>query len=331
MRYQKVITYIVRRILYAIPILIGVNLLVFFLFFVVNSPDQMARQILGEKNITQQDVDNWKKQNGYHLPLWFNTEASGISHFTETIFYQKSVKLFVFDFGTSDANNIDITSQVAQRMWPSLAITVPTLLIGLLVNITVSMIVAYYRATYVDFWGTIVAVIVMSVSQLFYIIGGQWVFGKILRLFPISGYDTGTDMLKFVVLPVVIGIIAGIGGGIRFYRTIFLEEVNRDYVRTARAKGVSEAGVLFKHALKNAMIPILTNVVLSIPFLIMGGLVMEAFFAIPGLGSFIIEAIQAQDFAIVRSMVYLVSVLYIIGLLLTDISYTLVDPRIRFE
>ena len=325
------ITYIVRRILYAIPILVGVNLLVFFLFFVVNSPDQMARQILGEKNITQQDVDNWKKQNGYHLPLWFNTEASGISHFTETIFYQKSVKLFVFDFGTSDANNIDITSQVAQRMWPSLAITLPTLLIGLLVNITVSMIVAYYRATYVDFWGTIVAVIVMSVSQLFYIIGGQWVFGKILRLFPISGYDTGTDMLKFVVLPVVIGIIAGIGGGIRFYRTIFLEEVNRDYVRTARAKGVSEAGVLFKHALKNAMIPILTNVVLSIPFLIMGGLVMEAFFAIPGLGSFIIEAIQAQDFAIVRSMVYLVSVLYIIGLLLTDISYTLVDPRIRFE
>lgn len=325
------ITYIVRRILYAIPILIGVNLLVFFLFFVVNSPDQMARQILGEKNITQQDVDNWKKQNGYHLPLWFNTEASGISHFTETIFYQKSVKLFVFDFGTSDANNIDITSQVVQRMWPSLAITLPTLLVGLLVNITVSMIVAYYRATYVDFWGTIVAVIVMSVSQLFYIIGGQWVFGKILRLFPISGYDTGTDMLKFVVLPVVIGIIAGIGGGIRFYRTIFLEEVNRDYVRTARAKGVSEAGVLFKHALKNAMIPILTNVVLSIPFLIMGGLVMEAFFAIPGLGSFIIEAIQAQDFAIVRSMVYLVSVLYIIGLLLTDISYTLVDPRIRFE
>ena len=325
------ITYIIRRILYAIPILIGVNLIVFLLFFVVNSPDQMARQILGEKNVTQQDVENWKKQNGYHLPLWFNTEASGISHFTETIFYQKSVKLFVFDFGTSDANNINITSQVAQRMWPSLAITIPTLLIGLMVNITVSMIVAYYRATYVDFWGTIVAVIVMSVSQLFYIIGGQWVFGKILRLFPISGYDTGTDMLKFVILPVVIGVIAGIGGGIRFYRTIFLEEVNRDYVRTARAKGVSETGVLFKHALKNAMIPILTNVVLSIPFLIMGGLVMEAFFAIPGLGSFIIEAIQAQDFAIVRSMVYLVSVLYIIGLLLTDISYTLVDPRIRFE
>ena len=323
------ITYIVRRTLYAIPILIGVNLIVFFLFFIVNSPDQMALRILGEKNITQEDVDNWKKQNGYHLPLWFNTEASGTASFTETIFFQKSVKLFFFDFGTSDANNIDITSQISQRMWASLAIALPTFLVGVLVNITVSMIVAYYRATYVDFWGTIIAVILMSVSTLFYIIGGQWVFGKILRLFPISGYDSGVDMLKFVILPVVIGIIGGVGGGIRFYRTIFLEEVNRDYVRTARAKGLSEAVILFKHALKNAMIPILTNVVLVIPLLFMGSLVMEAFFAIPGLGSFTIEAIHAQDFAIVRSMVYLSSVLYIIGLLLTDISYTLVDPRVR--
>ena len=323
------ITYIVRRTLYAIPILIGVNLIVFFLFFIVNSPDQMARRILGEKNITQEDVDNWKKQNGYHLPLWFNAEVSGTASFTETIFFEKSVKLFFFDFGTSDANNIDITSQISQRMWASLAIALPTFLVGVLVNITVSMIVAYYRATYVDFWGTIIAVILMSVSTLFYIIGGQWVFGKILRLFPISGYDSGVDMLKFVILPVVIGIIGGVGGGIRFYRTIFLEEVNRDYVRTARAKGLSEAVILFKHALKNAMIPILTNVVLVIPLLFMGSLVMEAFFAIPGLGSFTIEAIHAQDFAIVRSMVYLSSVLYIIGLLLTDISYTLVDPRVR--
>ena len=323
------ITYIVRRTLYAIPILIGVNLTVFLLFFVVSSPDQMAQRILGEKNITEEDINNWKKQNGYHLPLWFNTGVSGSESFTETIFFQKSVKLFFFDFGTSDANNIDITAQIAQRMWASLAIALPTFLVGIMVNITVSMIVAYYRATYVDFWGTILAVILMSVSTLFYIIGGQWVFGKILRLFPISGYDSGVDLLKFVILPVVIGIISGVGTGIRFYRTIFLEEVNQDYVRTARAKGLSEAVVLFKHALKNAMIPILTNVVLVIPLLFMGSLVMEAFFAIPGLGGFTIEAIHAQDFAIVRSMVYIGSVLYIVGLLLTDISYTLVDPRIR--
>ena len=325
------LTYIIRRTLYAIPILIGVNILVFLLFFVVNSPDQMARKILGEKNITQEDVDNWKKQNGYHLPLWFNTEASGSKHFTETIFFQKSIKLFVFDFGTSDRNNINITSQISQRMWASFAIALPTFLLGLSVNITFSMIVAYYRATYVDFWGTILAVILMSVSALFYIIGGQWIFGKILRLFPISGYDAGPNMFKFVALPVVIGIVSGIGAGVRFYRTIFLEEVNQDYVRTARAKGLSEGIILFKHALKNAMIPILTSVVSTIPYLFLGSLLIEAFFAIPGLGSFIIEAIQAQDFAIVRSMVYLGSVLYIISLLLTDISYTLVDPRVRFE
>ncbi len=326
------LAYIIRRILYAIPILIGVNIIVFVLFFVINSPDGMARSILGEKNITQEDVDNWKRQNGYHLPLFFNTAAAGVAKkFTQTIFFQKSAKLFVFDFGVSDTNNLDITSQIWERMWASLTIAVPTFLLGLLVNITISMIVAYYRATYVDFWGTIVAVIIMSVSQLFYIIGGQWLFGKLFRLFPISGYDAGVELLKFVILPVVIGILSGIGGGIRFYRTIFLEEVNRDYVRTARAKGMSESVVLFKHALKNAMIPILTNVVLAIPFLFMGSLVMEAFFAIPGLGSFTIEAIQAQDFAIVRSMVYLGSVLYIVGLLMTDISYTLVDPRIRFD
>ena len=325
------LTYIIRRTLYAIPILIGVNILVFLLFFVVNSPDQMARKILGEKNITQEDVNNWKKQNGYHLPLWFNTAAPGSKHFTETIFFQKSIKLFAFDFGTSDRNNIDITSQISQRMWASFAIALPTFLLGLAVNITFSMLVAYYRATYVDVWGTILAVILMSVSALFYIIGGQWVFGKILRIFPISGYDTGPNMFKFVALPVVIGIISGIGAGVRFYRTVFLEEVNRDYIRTARAKGLSEAIILFKHALKNAMIPILTNVVSTIPYLFLGSLLIEAFFAIPGLGSFIIEAIQAQDFAIVRSMVYLGSVLYIISLLLTDISYTLVDPRVRFE
>lgn len=323
------LTYIVRRTFYAVPILIGVNLTVFLLFFVVSSPDQMAQRILGEKNITEEDIANWKQQNGYHLPLWFNTEASGSAKFTETILFQKSVKLFVFDFGTSDANNIDITAQISQRMWASLAIALPTFLVGVLVNITVSMIVAYYRATYVDFWGTILAVILMSVSTLFYIIGGQWVFGKVLRLFPISGYDSGVEMLKFVILPVVIGIVSGVGGGIRFYRTIFLEEVNQEYVRTARAKGLSEGAVLFKHVLKNAMIPILTNVVLVIPLLFMGSLVMEAFFAIPGLGGFTIEAIHAQDFAIVRSMVYMGSVLYIVGLLLTDISYTLVDPRIR--
>ena len=325
------IKYIIRRILYAIPIIIGVNILTSFLFFYVNSPDNMARRILGEKNITQEDIENWKREKGYHLPLLFNSKENGIAKVTQTIFYQKSVPLFWFDFGRSDRNNIDIGQQIKERMFPSLVISVPTFVIGLIVNITFAIILAYLRGTYVDNWGTVICVLLMSVSTLFYIIGGQYLFGKVLKLFPISGYDTGVHAIKFILLPVIIGVITGTGSGIRFYRTIFLEELGKDYIRTARAKGLSEFNVLFKHTLKNAMIPILTGVVVSIPFLFYGSLLLESFFAIPGLGSFTIDAIQAQDFAIVRSMVYLGSILYIAGLLLTDISYTLVDPRVRLE
>jgi peptide/nickel transport system permease protein len=171
----------------------------------------------------------------------------------------------------------------------------------------------------------------MSISGLFYIIGGQYLIGKLLNIVPISGYDGGTDALKFLVLPVIIGVVSGIGASTRWYRTIFIEEINKDYVRTARAKGLSEPRVLFRHVLQNAMIPILTGVVVVIPLLFMGSLVAEAFFGIPGLGSYTIDAINSQDFAVVRAMVFLGSVLYIIGLILTDISYTLVDPRVRFE
>ena len=239
--------------------------------------------------------------------------------------------LFWFDFGKSDRNNIDIAYQIKRRIKPSLLIAIPTFILGIMVEITFAMFLAYFRRTYLDYSGVILCVTMMSISALFYIIGGQYIFGKVLKLFPISGYDTGIQALKFVSLPVIIGIIAAIGGNVRFDRTIFLEEINKDYIRTARSKGLPEEIVLFKHCLKNALIPILTTVVMTIPFLFMGSLLMESFFAIPGLGSFTIDAIQAQDFAIVRSMVYLGSVLYIAGLILTDISYTIVDPRIRFE
>jgi peptide/nickel transport system permease protein len=166
---------------------------------------------------------------------------------------------------------------------------------------------------------------------LFYIIGGQFLVGKLLQLTPISGYDGGWNAVRFIILPVVIGTMAGLGSGVRWYRTLFLEEAEKDYVRTARAKGLSEARVLFFHVLKNAMIPILTGVVVVLPLLFTGSLITESFFAIPGLGSYTIDAINQQDFAIVRSMVFLGSVLYIIGLLLTDISYTLVDPRVKLS
>ena len=324
------IAYIIRRTLYAIPILIGVNIITFVLFFVVNSPDEVAKLHLGQKHITQQQIEDWKRERGYHLPLFYDSEQQGMEKFSNTIFFQKSFKLFLFDFGSSDSGR-DIGYDISNRMWPSLAISVPQLIVGLAVTISFALLIAFFRATYIDYWAVVICVALMSISTLFYIIGGQFVVGKLLKVVPISGYDTDLHAFKFLILPVLIGVIGGLGAGTRWYRTIFLEEVSKDYVRTARAKGVSEQLVLFRHVLRNALIPILTGVVVILPTLFIGSLLTESFFGIPGLGSYTIDAINRQDFAIVRSMVFLGSVLYIIGLLLTDISYTLVDPRIRFS
>jgi peptide/nickel transport system permease protein len=324
------INYIIRRLLYAVPLLLGVNLITFMLFFVVNSPDDMARMHLGQKYVTEQAVEKWKVERGYDLPLFWNASQAGSDKVEETIFYQKSIGLFFLKFGRSD-NGRDIGADIQQRMWPSLAIALPSLILGLLINISFALLMVFFRASRLAFWGVISCVALMSISGLFYIIGGQYLVGKLLMLVPISGYDSGFSAIKFLILPVLIGVVGGIGSGARWYRTLFLEEIEKDYVRTARAKGLSETRVLFSHVLQNAMIPILTGVVVILPLLFMGSLLTESFFSIPGLGSYTIDAINMQDFAIVRSMVFLGSLLYIFGLLLTDISYTLVDPRVRLS
>ena len=324
------LAYIIRRTLYAIPILIGVNLITFAVFFVVNTPDDVARMQLGAKRVTPEAIEKWKAERGYDKPLFWNREASGARTLTDTIFFEKSVKLFVFEFGAAEDQR-DIGQEIRTRMWPSLALAIPVFLVGLAVNITFALFMAFFRATYLDFWGVVLCVAMMSISTLFYIIGGQYIASKLWHLVPISGYDQGLNAVKFLILPVIIGVIGGIGSGSRWYRTLFLEEMGKDYVRTARAKGLSESSVLFRHVLKNAMIPILTGAVVVIPLLFMGSLIAESFFGIPGLGSYTIDAIQAQDFAVVRSMVFIGSALYILGLLLTDISYTFVDPRIRLN
>jgi peptide/nickel transport system permease protein len=324
------LAYVVRRVLYAVPILIGVNLVTFLLFFVVNTPDDMARMQLGAKRVTPEAIEKWKAERGYNKPLLWNSQARASAALTDTIFFEKSVRLFAFDFGAAEDQR-NIANEIRTRMWPSLALAIPVMLAGLAVNITFALFMAFFRATYLDFWGVVLCVAMMSISTLFYIIGGQYVASKLWHLVPISGYDGGFDAARFLALPVLIGVIGGIGSGGRWYRTLFLEEMGRDYVRTARAKGLAESTVLFRHVLKNAMIPILTGVVVVIPLLFMGSLLSESFFGIPGLGSYTIDAIQAQDFAVVRSMVFIGSVLYILGLLLTDLSYTLVDPRIKLQ
>ncbi|MDO8812775.1 MAG: ABC transporter permease, partial [Gallionella sp.] len=253
------LAYLLRRILYAVPILIGVNLLTFALFFVVNTPDDMARMQLGIKRVTPEAIEKWKQQHGYDKPLLVNSASSGTGKITDTIFWQKSASMFVLDFGYSDDGR-NISREIATRMGPSLAIALPTFLVGLVVYVSFALLMTLFRATALDMAGVALCVLLMSVSGLFYIIGGQFVVSKLWHLVPISGYDDGMNGFKFVVLPIAIGVVSGIGSSSRWYRTIFLEEINKDYVRTARAKGLSETTVMFKHVLRNAMIPILTNV-----------------------------------------------------------------------
>jgi peptide/nickel transport system permease protein len=324
------IAYIIRRLLYALPILLGVNLITFGLFFVVNTPDDMARMQLGIKRVTPEAIQSWKAERGYDKPMLWNESARGVQKLTDTIFFNKSLKMFALDFGRADDGR-DIAYEIRTRMGPSLAIALPVFLLSLFVTISFALLLVLFRATYLDFWGVVLCVAMMSISSLFYIIGGQFVVAKIWNLVPISGYAPNLDGVKFLLLPVFVSVIAGIGSSTRWYRTIFLEEIGKDYVRTARAKGLSELVVLFRHVLRNALIPILTGVVVVIPLLFMGSLITESFFGIPGLGSYTIDAINAQDFAVVRAMVFIGSLLYIAGLLLTDVSYTLVDPRVRFE
>jgi peptide/nickel transport system permease protein len=325
-----VFAFLVRRVAYGLAILAGINLVTFLLFFQVNSPDDMARLQLGGKRVTAAAILQWKAERGYDRPLYVNERASGLAKLTDTVFFDSSLRMFAFDFGRADSGR-DIGTEVARRAGPSLALALPVFIMGLGLSITVALGLAFFRGTYLDFWGVTVLVAMMSISALFFIVAGQFVLARVLQLMPISGFESSADTWRFLLLPVVVSLVARLGPEARFYRTLFLEEMGKDYVRTARSKGLTEPAVLFRHVLRNALIPILTTSVAFIPLLFMGSLITESFFSIPGLGNYLIEAIGAQDFAIVRAMVFIGSVLYIVGLILTDISYSWADPRIRLQ
>ena len=322
------LAYLVRRVLYAIPILIGVNLLTFVLFFVVNSPDDMARMQIGVKRATPEAIERWKAERGYDKPMFVNAEAEGSARFTETIFFDKSLRMFALEFGRADDGR-DIGQEIRDRMGPSLAIALPTFILSLFVSISFALLLVFFRHSAVDFWGVVLCVLMLSISSLFYIIVGQFLFARVFKLVPMNGFAPGLDAVRFLALPILLSLLARLGGEARLYRAMFLEEMGKDYVRTARAKGLSEGRVLRRHVLRNALIPIITSAGSYLPYVFLGSLVFESFFGIPGLGAFVIEAITGQDFAIVRTMVFLGALLYIASNALIDIAYTWVDPRVR--
>jgi peptide/nickel transport system permease protein len=324
------LNYTLRRIAYGFLILLGVNLATFFLFFTVNTPDDMARLNIGGKRISAEQIVKWKAERGYDKPLYWNDKKEGSEKFIDTIFWDRSVSLFKLDFGRADAESAgDIGHQVKSRMAASLQLALPLFLLQIIASTAFSLLLVFFRNTRIDFWGVVLCVLMLSISSLFYIIVGQFLFSRMFKLVPISGYAGGLDAAKFLILPVLLSLFARLGSEARLYRAMFLEEVGKDYVRTARAKGLSEQIVLFKHVFKNALIPIITSAGGYLPYIFLGSLVFESFFGIPGLGAYVIDAITGQDFAIVRTMVFIGSLLYIASYIVIDIAYTWVDPRVR--
>ena len=324
------LSYLLRRTLYGALILLGVNLLTFFLFFTVNTPDDMARLNIGGKHVTQELIDKWKVERGYDKPLYWNDKEPGTGRLTDTIFWERSVSLFKLDFGRADSESAgDIGHEVGSRMWISIQLALPIFLLQVIASTAFALLLVMFRHTRLDLWGVVLCVLMLSISSLFYIIVGQYLFSRVLRLVPISGYAGGLDVVRFLILPVALSAFARLGAEARRYRAMFLEEIGKDYVRTARAKGLSETVVMFRHVLRNALIPIITSAGSYLPYVFLGSLVFESFFGIPGLGAYVIEAISKQDFAIVRTMVFVGSLLAITSYILIDIAYTWADPRVR--
>jgi peptide/nickel transport system permease protein len=216
-------------------------------------------------------------------------------------------------------------------MWVSLQLAVPLFLLQIVASVGFALLLVFFKNSRIDFWGVVACVLMLSISSLFYIIVGQFLFSRMFRLVPISGFAPGLDAVRFLILPVILSLLSRLGGEGRLYRAMFLEEIGRDYVRTARAKGLSEPRVLFRHVLPNALIPIITSAGSYLPYVFLGSLVFESFFGIPGLGAYVIDAISGQDFAILRSIVFIGSLLYIGTYILIDIAYTWVDPRVRLS
>jgi peptide/nickel transport system permease protein len=308
--------YVIRRLLYMIPVLLGVSLVIFVLFNLIGG-DPTA--VLLGKNANARAMAELREQLGLNKPLFMQ--------------YLDVVKsAFTFDFGHSWATKQEIMYMIKQGAYPSLCLTIPAFIISTVLSLIISLVVAYYRGKGIDLFIRFLCIAGMSVSALTYILGFQWLFAFELGWFEISGFEYGfPDFVPYVALPIIIWILLSLGPDVRFFRTVILDEIYQDYVRTARAKGLSEITILLKHVLRNAMIPIITYTVIQIPFLILGALLLESFFGIPGLGGITLNALNSSDFPVIKAMAILSSVVYIIFSLISDILSTFADPRVKLQ
>jgi len=309
--------YVIRRLWQIIPTIAGVILLIFFLFNWVGGDPAM---VLAGKISNPEQIANIRRQLGidepYAVQLW--------------IFVKQ---VFTFDFGRSWSTNEEVSRILITRVGPTLTVMIPVLFITTSLAVVFAIMVAYVRGTLTDRAIMIVCTVAMSVSFLVYIIVFQWLFGFILGWFPVQGWSESfaKNLGYYAPLPIMLAVFVGLAPELRLYRSFFLDEINQDYVRTARAKGVPEKSVMLKHVLRNAMIPILTNVGIALPGIFVGSFLLEVFFSIPGLGREIITAVNRSDFPVIKAVTVYLAVITMLINLLVDVMYKVVDPRVSFK
>ncbi len=317
--------FILRKVLYALLIVFGVALITFLLFHVAG-PDP-AISLVG-KYATAQEIARVKAQYGLDLPLHLQ-------------FLNFLKQIITFDFERSFYTKQTIITMIKDGVLISLSVTLPAFIISSLLSIGLAMVCALKRNSLIDQSIVVLSVMGMSISSLAYILFGQyfiafelgqWLSSKNISWLAISGFEKDfPNVLRYLILPWIIWIALSVGVDVRFFRTVFLEELGQDYVRTAYAKGASTKIVMLKHVLPNALIPIITRLVISVPFLLMGSLLLENFFSIPGIGNLAVESFNNADWPVIKAVTFLGSVLYIMGNLVSDILYALVDPRIKLQ
>ena len=307
--------YILRRLLYSIPILFGVSLVVFCLFHLVGGDPAVL--LLG-KHATAERVTMVRTELGLDRPM--------IVQFGD---YLREV--VTFDFGRSYTTREVIKDKIIAGIGPTLSLSIPAFVLTAILSLSIALVVSFYRGQWIDRVSLVFFVFLMSLPGLAYILFGQYILASKLGWFPISGYSSDwSERFSYLALPIIISVVLNLGSDIRFFRNSIIEEVTQDYVRTARAKGLPEQWVYLKHVLKNSMIPVITYIVIQIPYLVLGSLLLESFFAIPGIGGMTIDAVNNSDFPVLKAMTTVISMIYIITTVLTDVLYRLVDPRMSF-
>ncbi len=311
------LAYVVRRLWQMIPTLAGVVLLIFFLFNAVGGDPAL---VLAGKITNQEQIENIRKQLGVDQPYWYQL----------WVFVKQIV---TFDFGRSWATNEEVSKIFITRLGPTLTIMIPVLVLETVIGVILAIGVAYVRGTLTDRMIMMVCTIAMSISFLVYIIVAQYYFGFKWGIFPVQGWTDSfwKNLTTYAPLPIMLAVFVGLAPALRLYRSFFLDEINHDYVRTARAKGLAEKTVMMKHVLRNAMIPILTNIGIALPGIFVGSFLLETFFSIPGLGREVLVAVNRSDFPVIKAAtVYLAMVTMIINLAV-DVMYKAVDPRVSFK